>query len=113
MHSFEKTFRQYDWDTVKARIQSKTPQDVAAALGKSRRGPEDFMALVSPAAAPYLQQMAALSRQLTQQRFGKTIQLYAPVYLSNECQNICTYCGFSLDNPSGARPSPAQKCSAR
>ena len=46
----------------------------------------------------YLEQMAALSSQITAQRFGKTIQLYAPLYLSNECQNICNYCGFSLDN---------------
>ncbi len=42
--------------------------------------------------------MATMTRALTQKRFGKTIQLYAPLYLSNECQNICTYCGFSLDN---------------
>lgn len=56
------------------------------------------MALVSPAAASHLEAMAQQSRQLTQKRFGKTIQLYAPLYLSNECQNICTYCAFSLDN---------------
>ena len=59
---------------------------------------EDFKALISPAALPYLEQMAQLSHQLTQRRFGKTIQLFAPMYLSNECNNICTYCGFSLDN---------------
>ncbi|WP_423736948.1 2-iminoacetate synthase ThiH [Chitinophaga caseinilytica] len=98
-HSFENIFRQYDWDTVKNAIYAKTPADVENALNRPRRGLDDFMALVSPAAAPYLERMAALSMQLTQQRFGKTIQLYAPVYLSNECQNICTYCGFSLNNP--------------
>jgi 2-iminoacetate synthase len=42
--------------------------------------------------------MATQSRQLTQKRFGKTIQMFAPMYLSNECNNICTYCGFSFDN---------------
>jgi 2-iminoacetate synthase len=42
--------------------------------------------------------MAQISHELTKKRFGKTIQMYAPLYLSNECQNICTYCGFSLDN---------------
>jgi 2-iminoacetate synthase len=42
--------------------------------------------------------MAQLSHQLTPKRFGKTIQMFAPMYLSNECNNICTYCGFSLDN---------------
>ncbi len=59
---------------------------------------EDFKALISPAAMPYLEEMAQLSHRITQKRFGKTIQMYAPMYLSNECQNICTYCAFSLDN---------------
>src|SRR6185312_8927891 len=39
-----------------------------------------------------------ISHRLTQKRFGKVVQLYIPLYLSNECQNICTYCGFSYDN---------------
>ncbi|GEP95075.1 2-iminoacetate synthase ThiH [Chitinophaga cymbidii] len=96
--SFENIFRQYAWEDVKASIYTKTPRDVESALARKHRTLEDFMALISPAAAPYLEQMAAMSRQLTQQRFGKTIQLYVPLYLSNECQNICTYCGFSYDN---------------
>lgn len=96
--SFEDIFRQYSWDEVKASIYSKTAADVEAALNKSRRDLEDFKALVSPAAAPCLEQMAKLSHQLTLQRFGKVIQMYIPMYLSNECQNICTYCGFSVDN---------------
>ncbi|HXC07084.1 MAG TPA: 2-iminoacetate synthase ThiH, partial [Bacteroidia bacterium] len=58
----------------------------------------DFMALISPAASPFLEEMAVKSRELTLKRFGRTIQLYAPLYLSNECQNICNYCAFSLDN---------------
>jgi 2-iminoacetate synthase len=45
-----------------------------------------------------LEEMAQLTHELTKKRFGKTIQMYAPLYVSNECQNICTYCGFSLDN---------------
>jgi len=56
------------------------------------------MAMTSPAAENYLEEMAQLSHQLTQKRFGKTIQLYAPMYLSNECNNVCTYCSFSFDN---------------
>ncbi|MFX5926238.1 2-iminoacetate synthase ThiH, partial [Acinetobacter baumannii] len=75
-------------------IESKTVKDVETALGASRRTLEDFKALISPAAQPYLEQMAQLSHTLTQKRFGKTIQLFAPMYLSNECNNICTYCGF-------------------
>ena len=96
--TFEDIFRQYSWDEVKASIYSKTAADVEAALQKPQRDLEDFKALVSPAAAPYLEQMAQLSHQLTLQRFGKVIQMYIPMYLSNECQNICTYCGFSVDN---------------
>lgn len=98
MNSFKAVFEQYDWNEVKDSIYAKTSRDVEAALQKSRRSLEDFKALISPAAKDYLEDMAALSQQLTQKRFGRTIQLYIPMYLSNECQNICTYCGFSLHN---------------
>ena len=96
--SFRPVFEAHPWEAVKASIYAKTAADVVRALAAPRRTLEDFKALVSPAAAPFLEQMAQQSRQLTQRRFGNTMQLYAPLYLSNECQNICTYCGFSLDN---------------
>lgn len=97
---FEDLFRRYDWDTVKARIYGTTEADVRRALDKKTgRALDDFMALVSPAAASFLEEMAREAQRLTRERFGNTIQLFAPLYLSNECQNICTYCGFSLDNP--------------
>jgi len=95
---FGEILEQYNWQEVQESIYSKTTADVEIALHKSIRTIEDFKALISPAALPYLEQMAQLSHTLTQKRFGKTIQLYMPLYLSNECQNICTYCGFSLDN---------------
>jgi 2-iminoacetate synthase len=95
---FPEQFDVQDWDTIKTSIYAKTATDVEAALHKTKRSLEDFKALISPAALPYLEQMAQLSHHLTQKRFGKTVQLYAPLYLSNECQNICTYCGFSYDN---------------
>jgi 2-iminoacetate synthase len=95
---FQQLFDTYQWDDVKASIYAKTPLDVQLALNKQKRNLEDFKALISPAAAAYLEQMAQLSKWLTQKRFGKTMQLYIPLYLSNECQNICTYCGFSFDN---------------
>jgi 2-iminoacetate synthase len=91
-------FDRYDWDTVLRDIYATTPRQVEQALARPRRTLDDFKALISPAAQAYLEPMAQLSHQLTQQRFGRTIQLYAPLYLSNECQNICTYCAFSLDN---------------
>lgn len=98
MSSFASLFEKYDWETVTAEIYAKTEQDVLLALSKKKkRTLEDFKALISPAAMPYLAQMAELSNQITQKRFGKVIQMYVPMYLSNECQNICTYCGFSLD----------------
>jgi 2-iminoacetate synthase len=96
--SFKTEFDSHNWDEVKAGIYSKTAADVEKALDAPKRTLEDFKALVSPAAAAYLEPMARLSQKLTQKRFGKTIQMYIPLYLSNECTNICTYCGFSLDN---------------
>ena len=98
MQSFKDTFDQFSWHDVQQSIQRKTTKDVELALAASRRTPEDFKALISPAAEPYLEQMAQQSHRLTQKRFGKTIQLFAPMYLSNECNNICTYCGFSFDH---------------
>lgn len=99
MKSFRKIFDQHNWDDIKQSIYNKTAHDVEHALRKkTKRTLDDFKALISPAAESYLEEMAQLSHQLTQKRFGKTIQMYVPMYLSNECQNICTYCGFSLDN---------------
>ncbi|WP_443938471.1 2-iminoacetate synthase ThiH [Pedobacter sp. MW01-1-1] len=98
MNSFNELFETYNWDETKASIYAKTSRDVEAALAKEKRTLEDFKALVSPAAAPYLEQMAYMSQQLTLKRFGKTLQMYVPLYLSNECSNICTYCGFSYTN---------------
>ena len=59
----------------------------------------DFARLISPAAGDYLEPMSQRARSITQQRFGKVIRLFAPLYLSNECINNCSYCGFSRDNP--------------
>lgn len=96
--NFKNIFDTYNWEEQKSSIYSKTAKDVEYALASKKRTLEDFKALISPTAIPYLEQMASLSHDLTTKRFGKTIQLYAPMYLSNECNNICTYCGFSLDN---------------
>lgn len=96
---FKSIFEKYSWNDIKENIYSKNTSDVEHALFKQNsRTLNDFMALVSPAAEPYIEEMAQLSYQLTQKRFGKIIQMYIPFYLSNECQNICTYCGFSLTN---------------
>lgn len=98
MNSFKDVFERYHWDEVKIRLGKVTHSDVLNSLRKKNKTLDDFLNLLSPAAAQELELMAKMTRQLTQKRFGKTIQLYAPMYVSNECQNICTYCGFSLDN---------------
>jgi len=61
---------------------------------------DKLLVLISPAAENYLEDMAQLARQLTIQRFGKTIRLYAPLYLSSYCVNSCRYCGFNKENKS-------------
>src|SRR5579872_3975170 len=106
---FSEIYKQYQWAAVKDSIYSKTAADVEKALRRDRRDLEDFKALISPAAAPYLEEMAQISHRLTQKRFGKVIQLYIPLYLSNECQNICTYCGFSHDNKIRRRTLAAEE----
>ena len=95
---FTELIDSYNRDELKSLIYNKTPQEVEAALGKERRDIDDFMALISPAATPYLEQMAVLSRKYTQQRFGNTIQFYIPLYLTNSCFNHCIYCGFNHNN---------------
>lgn len=94
---FRELFDNYSWEEVSNSIYAKTSADVERALAKSKIDLDDFKALISPAAEGYLEPMAQLSHKKTTERFGKTMQMYAPLYLSNECQNICTYCGFSLN----------------
>lgn len=97
--NFSALHAQLNWDDIRLRLASKTEADVSKALARPHGDIEDFMALISPAATPLLETMAQMSYQLTRQRFGNTIQLFVPLYLSNKCHNICTYCGFSLNNP--------------
>ncbi|WP_405567581.1 2-iminoacetate synthase ThiH [Polaribacter sp. Asnod6-C07] len=98
MSHFKTLFDTYNWDFILQSIFNKTEVEVKQALAKEKRDLEDFKALISPAAKPFLEEMAYKSKVLTKKRFGNTMQMYAPMYLSNECQNICTYCGFSLTN---------------
>jgi len=80
---------------------SQTTGQAAAreSLAKSSLTLTDFAQLISPAAGELLEPLGRRSQALTQQRFGKVIRLFAPLYLSNECINNCKYCGFSRDNP--------------
>ncbi len=82
------------------RIKTVGRGDVERALSEpaGSYGKEKLLALVSPAAEGYIEQMAQLAHQLTLQRFGRTIRLYAPLYLSNFCVNDCVYCGFNREH---------------
>ncbi len=86
------------FDNLSQLIYAKTRHDVECALHSNKLNINDLAALLSPAATPYLQQMAERSQKITQQRFGRVIQLYAPIYLSNFCTNSCAYCGFAAEN---------------
>ena len=94
----------YDWDASIRLVEQATREDVERVLSKARANitpltPEDFAVLISETAAPHINEMAALSRHYTSERFGKTISMYIPMYVGNACTNKCVYCGFNHDNP--------------
>ncbi|MBK5145780.1 2-iminoacetate synthase ThiH [Budviciaceae bacterium BWR-B9] len=95
---FRHHWQNLDWDDISLSLYSKTSKDVERALRNQQPTLRDFMALISPAALPYLEEMAQRAQSLTRQRFGNTISFYAPLYLSNLCANDCSYCGFSMSN---------------
>lgn len=95
---FSDELKNVSWQETTERIMSMSDADVRRALSKNRCDLDDFMALISPAAEPYLEQMAALSRRYTLERFGKTISMFIPLYLTNSCVNGCVYCGFHAEN---------------
>ena len=96
--SFYDIWKDLEWESLAAEINSCTAMDVERALRSSVRGLKEFAAMISPAAAPYLEQMAALAQRSTRQRFGQGVNMYLPLYLTNLCANDCSYCGFSMSN---------------
>ncbi|MBQ9214405.1 MAG: 2-iminoacetate synthase ThiH [Bacteroidales bacterium] len=95
---FYDEIQKISWDETTEKIYSKTETDVKRALGKQRCDIDDFMAMISPAAEPFLEQMAFLSRKYTMERFGKTVSMFIPLYITNSCTNSCVYCGFHIQN---------------
>ncbi|MBQ2409833.1 MAG: 2-iminoacetate synthase ThiH, partial [Selenomonadaceae bacterium] len=75
-----------------------TAVDVRRALNRNRPDEEDLKALLSPAAAPFLEEMAQKARNLTSRHFGNTVYMFTPLYLANYCENYCIYCGFNCYN---------------
>lgn len=101
---FAQEIDRYSWQGTIDAVDSTTEADVRRVLAKAEAGspalsPEDFMCLISEAADPFLERMAALAAAITRRRFGKTMSLYIPMYVSNACTNKCVYCGFNHDNP--------------
>jgi len=95
---FEQIIEKYDWNEIEEKINNATVADVTVALNSEKLAENDFLALLSPASENFLEEFARTSRAKTQKRFGKTIQLYIPLYLSNYCENTCIYCGFNAKN---------------
>ena len=75
-----------------------TSKDVERALAKDHLDPKDFMALLSTAAAPYLEDMAQKAHIVTRRHFGNSISILTPIYFANYCENYCIYCGFNSHN---------------
>lgn len=95
---FSDEIRKISWEETTERIMSKTDADVRRALTRKHCDIDDFMAMISPAADKYLEQMAWLSRKYTRERFGKTVNIFIPIYITNSCTNSCVYCGFHVQN---------------
>lgn len=99
MKRFSDVFKELDLEQPLAKANNASEADVLKVLGQGRATTlAQFASLLSPAAEPHLETLCRLSQKITQQQFGKTIRMFAPLYLSNECVNVCKYCGFSRHN---------------
>lgn len=73
-------------------------EDVKRAISKEELSPDDFGALLSPAAAPFIEEIAQKARFETKKHFGNSIYMFTPIYIANYCENYCIYCGFNCHN---------------
>ncbi len=101
--SFIDTLNRYEDFDFDAYLASVTDEMVIASLAASRKDPhsltpKDFLNLLAPQSVKHLEVMAQRAHNLTKQRFGSTMQLYIPLYISNYCTNQCIYCGFNTQN---------------
>lgn len=95
--TFYDTIHSLDFDALRRRLEACTAADVERALDRDRLADDEILPLFSSAADPFLERIAQRSAAITERRFGKVMQLYTPLYLSNECVNRCAYCGFAHD----------------
>jgi 2-iminoacetate synthase len=96
MYTFDEELDQWPAARILALIEAASPGDVERALRRSDRGPADFAALLSPRAQARFEDLAREAQRLTRRQFGRTISLYAPIYVSNVCGADCTYCGYAV-----------------
>ncbi|MEK6567961.1 MAG: 2-iminoacetate synthase ThiH [Candidatus Omnitrophota bacterium] len=89
-------FERFDFADFFSRVK---PEDVERVLNKDSLLESDFLVLLSPVTFDYLEALAQKAKRITLDNFGRVIQLYAPLYLSNYCENDCSYCGFKHSNP--------------
>lgn len=94
-YSTIETYQGFDFDAF---FNDVRHTDIARVLEKEKLSPHDFLVLLSPRARDHLEAMARKAHQLTVQYFGRTIQLFIPLYISNYCSNECLYCGFNRRN---------------
>lgn len=97
--SFYNEFQKYSWNGIRDEIYSRTEDDVQEALAAGTPGLDNLFSLLSPLADQSIEELASRAQQLTEQRFGRVVGLYAPLYLSSSCNNSCVYCSFNTGNP--------------
>ena len=91
MDKVREAARNYDYSLY-------TEADVRRALAHDYKTPEDFKALLSPAALPLLEEIAQCAQKETRKHFGNSIYMFTPIYIANYCENYCIYCGFTCHN---------------
>jgi 2-iminoacetate synthase len=94
-YDYHDRYKNVDWNNAASAVKDA---DVEQALAGEDISLHDFLALLSPVAEPYLERMAKKAQEITLRHFGRTIQLYAPIYVSDYCDNQCLYCSFSARN---------------
>lgn len=92
--SFYQQIEKYKSFNFNEYFHSLTPDHISSILSRDRIGDLDYLALLSPAAAPMLEQMAQKAQALTRRHFGNVIFIFTPLYISNVCENACPYCSF-------------------
>ena len=98
MNRFAAELNRMPHEDLMRAIESADPARVSRSIDKESPGFADLLALLSPAAEERIERLALKSKQMTERHFGRNINLYIPLYISNECGNECAYCGFNREN---------------